>query len=154
MLMIFKGNKTRTFAENQYIHKVLSNMVEDNYNCHYCIKSHTSHDIIEKTLELHNDHMQQQKHLSGLRIILSVFSVYHVLLVFVIYGGPVLINTLTSINIFLIIIVQFVEQFDAIMFIESLVVLVATVIAVQSSYCLIVASYEVHTRQFKKAKKI
>jgi hypothetical protein len=55
-------------------------------NCYYCTKNHRAHDSIENILALRDNYVQQQIKLSGLRVLLDVFSLYNVLVLFIVYG--------------------------------------------------------------------
>lgn len=148
--MVYNQNFTQSVAENgEDAFEILHNMVRDEYLCHYCIKNHSSFDNINKILEIHKGHAQQRLRVSRLRLVLNIFGIFNIVLVCIVYGGPAIINSLTCITALCILIAPFVNKFSVMIFIESSVVLLATVVTIQCCYCIIVATLEIEKKRPK-----
>ncbi|CAF3146406.1 unnamed protein product [Rotaria socialis] len=153
MITLYDQNGTKSFDKSHNdAFKILQNMTLDEHNCHYCILNHTTYDDIKKILQVHDSTVHRDTTLFRLRLILHIFGTFNVLLVFVVYGGPPIINSLTCISALCLLIAPFIEKIYLMVYLESSVVLVATVWTTQSSYVIIIAMFVVNTNIFKKAE--
>jgi hypothetical protein len=96
-------------------------MVEDKHNCHYCLQKHTNNATITKMIEAYDNYVQQQSELIKLRCVLSLFGLFNIFAGFLLYGGPVTINILTTINGAIVLTSLYVDKFNTVVYMESTV---------------------------------
>lgn len=120
--------------------EILTNMTKDTYNCHYCIQNHTDNDTISNIIETYTNYVEQQSQLFDLRCVLCLFGIYNVVLVVLVYGGPIFINVLSVINATLLFECLFIDKIHIIVLMESTIVLVSTIIILQVTHCFLVLS--------------
>lgn len=130
--------------------EILKNMMNDIHKCHYCIATHSSPHIKTKILQVHQLNMEKDLKIRNIRLVLNLSALMNMLIIYIVYGGPQVINRLLIINGVFIIIAPFIENLHYMIYIESSVILVSTVIAIQSSYSIIIAGFEIYTRRFIK----
>jgi len=130
--------------------QILRNMSDDQNICYHCVMHHITNDHIKKILEIRSSNIEYQLKISNVRWILNLFGTFNVVLVFIVYGGPVIINCLTCINALFILIAPFVIHYHYVIYIESFAVIIATVITMQSFYSLIIAAIEIHIKRLTK----
>jgi len=141
MVTILHQNSSKPLSEivNETC-KILTNMAKDTHNCHYCIQNHTSNDTISHITQTYTNNVQQQSQLFTLRCVLCLFGIYNVVLVALVYGGPIFINVLSVINVALLFACLFIDKIHVIVLIESTLVLLSTIILLQVTHCFLVVS--------------
>ncbi len=146
MLNLYYQNDTQSLVKQEDAFKILRSMTQVEYNCYYCITNRTNHAIIGQILQIHDNGIEQQLKVSHVRLVLNLFGIFNIVLVFIVYGGPAIFNFLTCINGLCILIVPFVKHFHYMIYMESSVVFVSTVVTMQSLYCIIIAVLEIDTK--------
>ena len=92
----------------------------------------------------------QQAETNRLRIILSLFSIFNIIVVFVIYYGPMIINTLSIVNALTMLFGVVLNRFVLSIYIESLVILLSIIICFQTTYIISIVVCAISTRKFSK----
>lgn len=136
-IVMHRNNESLTQSIEQ-MRQTLKNMLSDKYNCHYCVKKYGSDRKIEKLLEANVNHIKQQTELIRLRVILCCFSSFNIFFVLIVYGGPITTNTISIINGVLLVANFFIEEFIAVILIESIVVLISIITICQVSHTIII----------------
>jgi hypothetical protein len=146
MTILYYQNDALLIKKSESAFQILRNMSDDQHSCYHCVMHHITDDHIKKILEIRSNNIEHQLKISNVRLILNLFGIFNVVLVFIVYGGPVIINCLTCINALFILIVPFIKDFHYVIYIESFAVIFATVITIQSFYSLMIAIIEIHTK--------
>jgi hypothetical protein len=101
-------------------------------------------------IQTYNNHVKQQMELVRFRVVLYIFGIFNIIIVFIVYYGPVTINLLTTANAVLLLSSLFVDKFDVMIFMESIVVFMSVVIIFQVSYCIVITICSISIREFNK----
>ncbi len=72
-------------------------------------------------IEAYDNYVQQQSELIKLRCVLSLFGLFNIFAGFLLYGGPVTINILTTINGAIVLTSLYVDKFNTVVYMESTV---------------------------------
>ena len=107
--------------------QILKEMNEDKYHCYHCIANHTTNETISKLTHMSNDLLQQQVQIKRIRFILYLFSMFNIVLVSVVFSGPFILNILSFTNVMFLFVGLYIDQFDFIICVESIVVLISVV---------------------------
>jgi hypothetical protein len=147
MVMFYYQNGTQSLDKNdENTFQILQNMAEDKFNCYQCINNHTNYVDIKKILKAHDGDVEEQLKLSSLCLFLNIFGIFNIIVVFIVYGEPTIINSLTCINAVYILAAPFVKQFNHMIYMESSVIFITTIVTIQSYYCIIIATLEIHVK--------
>lgn len=134
-------------------HRVLKNMKKDTHNCYYCVRNNTGNVTIEILLTSYNNHMNQTIELTRLRAILCIFEVLNIVIVFLIYWGPAIINAMLMIGGVSLVAGFFIEGLLSIVLIESIVVLISLIIVIQASQTIVNIIGDNRIKNYKENEK-
>jgi len=151
MVTVYHSNNSQSLPETlKDVQKLVKSLVEDEHNCYYCLQNNTSNESISKMIQTHDNYVQQQTEFTKLRCVLSLFGLFNILVVFILYGGSVTINILTTINAAIVLTSLYIDKFNTVVYMESTVVCVSLFIILHASYALIIATNEISVRVFSK----
>ena len=144
---IHRHNGNLHFNNMKTAVKILNKVNADKYHCFHCISKHLTNQTILKLNQTFNDLLQQQIQIKRMRFILYLFSLFNIVLVSVVFPGPLILNILSFINVIFLFLGLYVDQFDVVICIESVVVLVSVVSFFYISYRVMSTMYNTPHRQ-------
>jgi hypothetical protein len=151
MTIVYNHHHEKSLSDYmETTHRILKDRVADDYKCYYCLSNHTNNDTLMNIIQTYNNHVKQQMELVRLRVVLYIFGIFNIIIVFIVYYGPVTINLLTTANAVLLLSSLFVDKFDVMIFMESIVVFMSVVIIFQVSYCIVITICSISIREFNK----
>jgi len=138
-IYIFNGT-TSSLAEDKSndIYVFLKRIVEDEYNCYYCINTNSSTSAVRHMIEINQNYHDEQLEMSLTRSLFNIFGFLNIIIVYFVYGGPLLINILALINCVMLLASLFIKQLSVLVWMESFVVFMFVFIVLQTSYVLII----------------
>lgn len=138
-IYIFNGT-TSSLAEDKSndIYVFLKRIVEDEYNCYYCINTNSSTSAVRHMIEINQNYHDGQLEMSLTRSLFNIFGFLNIIIVYFVYGGPLLINILALINCVMLLASLFIKQLSVLVWMESFVVFMFVFIVLQTSYVLII----------------
>jgi len=150
LALVNQHNFTLFTTGKEILIKILEKPNEDEKNCYWCIKNNSEYDIIQKVLNKFADGLKQDSHISKMKFVSDLLGLFNVILMFIIYGGPRLINFLTFINCLCMLLIAFINEPQFVLYLECSVVIVTSVIVCQCLYVLFLVAFDLHSKQREK----
>jgi len=148
-------NETLTVAGNEENKTLtlLDKIKSDEHTCHYCTKKYTTQNDIQQMIKKQQRFRDRDPDFKNLRVLFNFISIINLIMIFFIYGEPIMANTLLifhSIGVFIFINTN--NPYAII--VEYLLILLSMIIFMKIFLDLVMSIVENHTNQYKKIKYI
>lgn len=150
MIMLYNKIYIQSGNENdqdEFI--ILKHMMSHQHACYPCIYNFTTYHQIEKILKAHDNAIDLQTDLTDVRLLLIVFTAFNAAVVYAVYGGPFNINMTLLLSAICLTVAPFLNSLSKMVALEGSIVIASTGTLIQSSYVLVIAMIEVHTKSLK-----
>lgn len=129
---------------------MIHNITADKEFCFYCYQAHyKTFDSLKVFIEQDNYHIKLNQILRHVKICFNAVSVFNFIVVYLVFGGPMLITHISLLSDLLVFISMFVEnQFHVLTF-EAAVLLVAVFTWAKSLYVIMVCIIEVGRKKIQ-----
>lgn len=88
-----KFNESSFNEKNDHeITEFLRTIVNDKYNCYYCINNHSSFMQIDTLVDNQQRNINILQEFKHIRCLYNILNITNLIVVFIIYGGPKIIN--------------------------------------------------------------
>lgn len=151
LIRIFDEEKQQSIDEkNKDAFEFLRKAIVDDYRCYHCINTYSTSSRISDIVHVYEMSIEYQRRFTLLRLVLNGFALFNVITISFIFGGPTMINVISIFSCICIVIAQLVQEISTLIILESVGVVVATMVMIHSCYSVFVNILEIHSIRLLK----
>ena len=151
LMIILNQEKVPSIDEkNKDAFEFLRKALLDDYGCYHCINIHTTYSQISDIVRVYDMSIKYQRRFTLFRLALNGFGIFNVITTSSVFGGPLLINIISSFSCVCLVLAQLVQEICALIILESMVVVVSTMMMIHSCYSIFVNILEIHSIRLLK----
>jgi hypothetical protein len=137
-LILSLNNPQLIIEQNTAALNFLRNITADEHLCYHCINGHVNRDELKKKIiDNFDTSIKLGNKLLFFRLTFIASGLYNVSVLFLVFGDPVIINIASLLSSICLTIALFVENIYGLVFLESVVIIVSTLI-------MFIASHPIH----------